>query len=114
MKIYIAGKITNTELTACKEKFAFMEEVLRSLGVIPVNPFKLGCQDHWSFEQCKPFNFKAIRQCDAIFMLNDYQDSPGSLQELQEAKRLKLELYYQYADDINTIKDQQNYILKSY
>ena len=39
MKIYMSGKFTNTEPTACKEKFAFMEEVLSSIGVIPVNPF---------------------------------------------------------------------------
>ncbi len=50
MKIYIAGKITNTELTACKLKFAFMEEVLRSIGVVPVNTFY---QNRIDFKQSK-------------------------------------------------------------
>lgn len=110
MKIYIAGKITNTELNSCKLKFALTEHELKSMGLNPVNPFKLGCNENWTFQQCKPFNFKAIRQCEAIFMLNDYQDSPGSLEELKEAKRLKLEVYYQSADDINVIRQSVSYI----
>jgi hypothetical protein len=99
MKIYIAGKITGEPIDRCKVKFSAIEEALRKIGLSPVNPFKLGCKDSWSFTQCKPFNFKAIAHCQAIFMLEDFQDSPGALAELQEAKRRKLTVYYQSADD---------------
>lgn len=99
MIVYIAGKITGEPLEFCKYKFQEVENTFREKGIIPVNPFKLGCKDHWSFAQCKPFNFKAIRQCNAIFMLADYQDSPGSLDELNYAIQLKLPVYYQAAND---------------
>ncbi len=99
MKIYIAGKITGEPVEACKQKFEKISDALKQVHVIPINPFKLGCKDHWTFDQCKPFNFKSIRQCDAIFMLEDYQDSPGAIQELAEAKKLNIPVYYQSAND---------------
>ncbi len=100
MNIYIAGKITGEPLEACKAKFELVQRSILSLNHRAINPFKLGCKDHWTFEQTKPYNFKALRQCNAIFMLTDYKDSPGALAELEEAKRLKLEIFYQESDDM--------------
>ena len=99
MKIYIAGKITGEPIEACKMKFEKISNALRQINAIPINPFKLGLKEHWTFEQCKPFCFKAIRQCDGILMLDDYQDSPGAVQELAEAKKLNIPVYYQCAND---------------
>ena len=100
MIIYIAGKITGEPLEACKAKFELIQRTLLAFNYQAINPFKLGCQDHWTFEQTKPYNFKALRQCNAIFMLEDYEDSPGALEELTEAKRLNLEVFYETANDI--------------
>lgn len=103
MKIYIAGKITGEKLIKCKNKFAQVETKLRQIGVAPVNPFKLGCQDTWTFKQCRPYNFKALRHCGGIFMLNDYKNSPGAQAELTEALRLQLDVFYEKDNDFEHI-----------
>lgn len=107
MKIYIAGKITNEPLEACKAKFAAAENKLRALGAAPVNPFKLGCGDTWTFEQCRPYNFKAIRHCHAIFILSDWETSEGTQAEIREAARLQLNFYWEGTKDVyDDIEDE--------
>ena len=93
--IYIAGKITGLDRETCKEKFAVAELKLRNAGAMPVNPFKLGIPSHFTFDESKPHNMKALRQCAAIFMLKDYEDSPGAMEELAEAERMNLETYFE-------------------
>lgn len=95
LKVYIAGKITGEELSPCMQKFAQAEQKLRNMGAQPVNPFKLGIPHHFTFEQSKPFNFKALRYCSAIFMLSDYVNSPGAAEEMDEAQRLGLDVFYE-------------------
>lgn len=113
MKVYIAGKITGTSLQLTKDIFLKIEETFRLYGIVPVNPFKLGIPDHWTFEQAKPYCFKAIRNCAGIFMLHDYEDSPGSLEELAYAKKLNLNIYYASALDIfQAIEDAKSYPFK--
>lgn len=104
MKIYIAGKITGEPLPECKAKFAAAEARLRQLGAAPVNPFKLGLNDTWTFEQCRPFNFKAISHCSAMFMLSDYVNSPGALAEIDEAQRRGLTIFYEDHDDWSQVE----------
>lgn len=99
MKIYIAGKITGEPLEQCKQKFANAEELLKQTGANPVNPFKLGIPSHFTFEESKPHNFKALEHCQAIFMLTDWKDSPGAREELQEASTTKKILLFEEAGD---------------
>jgi hypothetical protein len=105
LKIYIAGKITGEPLAECRSKFEKAEQQLRRIGAAPVNPFKLGIPTHFTFEESKPFNFKALRHCTAMFMLNDYTSSPGAMAELDEAQRLKLDIYYEHHNDYGIIED---------
>lgn len=106
MKIYIAGKITGEPLEACQEKFAEAEYRLTQMGLAPVNPFKLGIPHHFSFTESKPYNFKALRHCSAIFMMKDWRKSPGAKVELQEAMRLKLHLYFEEAGDYQVLEKE--------
>lgn len=102
-KIYIAGKITDEPLEACKQKFQQSEEHLKLMGANPVNPFKLGIPAHFTFEESKPYNFKALRHCNAIFMLKCWKQSPGAREELQEATRLKMVVFFEEAGDYNIV-----------
>lgn len=103
MKIYIAGKITGEPLEACKAKFAAAEQQLIGAGATPINPFNLGCPDHWTFDQCKSTCFEAIENCTAIYMLNDWESSPGSRVELHEAMRLRHDVFQEVNKDIKQI-----------
>lgn len=99
MKIYIAGKITGEPLEACKQKFDVAEKLLQQTGANPVNPFKLGIPSHFTFEESKPHNFKALRHCQAIYMLPCWKNSPGAKEELNEAMRLKMNILFEEASD---------------
>jgi len=105
MKIYIAGKITGEPLEQCKAKFAEAENRLRNAGANPVNPFKLGIPDHFTREQALPYCFKALRYCSAIFILNDSINSLGSKHEIEEAKLLQLDVFYEVTNDYDRISD---------
>lgn len=40
-------------------------------------------------------NKKEMERCDAIYMLKDYKESEGAMQELEMAKKLNKEIIYQ-------------------
>ena len=40
MKIYISGKISGTDLTETRKRFAAVAEATKRLGVEPVNPLE--------------------------------------------------------------------------
>ncbi len=103
MKIYIAGKVTGEPTDKCQAKFKQAEERLSQLGATPINPLKLGIPHHLTFEESKQHNFKALRQCQAIFMLNDWRTSDGAPQELKEAMKLKKEVFFEEAGDYNIV-----------
>lgn len=102
-KIYIAGMITGLPLEPCKYKFEQAEQHLRLLGANPINPLKLGIPEHFTFAESKPHNFKALRQCHAIFMLKCWNDSRGAREELKEAMRLNLVVFFESAGDYNIV-----------
>lgn len=103
MKIYIAGKITGLPTEECQKKFALAEERLKELGANPVNPFKLGIPHHFTFQESKPHNFKALLHCQGIFMLTCWKDSPGAKEELAEAIRLKQVIFFEESGDYDTV-----------
>ena len=86
-RVYIAGRISGQENTA-RLRFAAAEEHLRAAGYDPVNPMKLP-HDHdkrWTnyMREC----LRALLNCDAIWLLEDWEDSPGARMELELAGRL--------------------------
>ena len=38
--------------------------------------------------------------CDAIYMLNNWEDSAGAKRELAEAQRLGLDIYYEPEEEV--------------
>ena len=40
-------------------------------------------------------DLELLSRCDAIYMLNNYQDSQGALEELELAKKLGLEILFE-------------------
>ena len=106
MKIYIAGKITGEPLEACKAKFAEAESKLREKGAIPINPFKLGIPDAAPLKDAIPHCLKALRQCNAIMVLQDWRQSPVALVEHNHAVKWKMAVYYEEIDGYETIGDE--------
>ena len=46
MKIYISGKISGTDLTETRKRFASVAKAMKRLGYEPVNPLENGLSEH--------------------------------------------------------------------
>lgn len=92
-KIYIAGKVSGLPFIDLTRKFGSVEKTLREQGYNPINPLNivLGGQD-WepAMRRC----IAALVECDEIFMLHDWKQSPGARLEHEIASKLKLRIHY--------------------
>lgn len=78
MKIYISGKISGTDLTETRKRFAAVAKAMKRLGYEPVNPLENGLseQDTWEVHIIK--DIATLLQCKAIYMLQGWQESKGA------------------------------------
>jgi len=119
MKVYISGKMGRSIDGDIKSKFfkayfETLEKFNHKSSVEVVNPASDVYQAslrNWldsyavsSLETDQPYNlyvetllwdFDKIRECDAIYMLKDWTDSPGARAEHAFAKALGLEVMYE-------------------
>ncbi len=94
MKIYIAGKITGLPKQQYIAKFTTAEIELTAAGHVTVNPCRLGIPDEATLEQALLVCLTHLRQCDAIYLLPCWQQSPGAVIERQYAIDHGLEIMY--------------------
>ena len=94
-KIYISGQISGIREVA-PELFAQAAKFLSSEGWEPVNPYDI---DHSGHEETwvayMRADVKALCDCDAIYMLNNWKNSRGAQIERSIANHLEMEVYYQ-------------------
>jgi len=96
MKIYISGKMTGaTDLN--RPKFESAEALIRAHGHEPVNPHKLVHDHDQSYEEFMRVDIEALKKCDAIFLLDDWKESPGALREVTEALEMKIIFFQKFS-----------------
>lgn len=106
MKVYISGKIGEEVISdATREKFARAEKILGALGYDVFNPVTSGlgkmadnhaiATGHSFYREILALDIEALNNCDAIFMLPDYEESPGALAELAFARAVGMVEMYQ-------------------
>lgn len=88
MKIYLSGKITGD--SNYRQKFNAMAEELLSYGYVVFNPAIL--PDGFEYEDYMDLDLLILSRCDAVFLLRDWKNSPGAKREVEEAKRLGLQI----------------------
>lgn len=99
--IYIAGKMRGLYALGFKN-FFLAQDYLERRGWKVINPAEMDVE-HWVKEKTPRNWFECLRadlaaiedQCDAIYMLNNWEDSNGAKRELAKAKKLGLEIIYQ-------------------
>lgn len=103
MKVYISGKIGNEKIgKATLEKFARRERFLLSKGHEVFNPTRSGLGEmaenyaratgHSFYREILALDIAALNNCDAIYMLPDWQKSPGAMAEFAFAWAIGLEI----------------------
>lgn len=88
MKVYISGPITGVK--DYRKKFQQAEEYLKSLGHDVFNPCCL--PDIFEYYQFMDLDLTALNFCDAIYLLNGWENSRGAKMELKEAQRIGLKI----------------------
>jgi hypothetical protein len=83
-----------------------VENKLRDMGYEPINPTRhLGIPPHWTFEQARGHCFKAIGQCEGLYVQSNYANSPGSAEEIEHAKRLGKEIFYAHVGGMKKLEE---------
>lgn len=88
MKVYLSGKITGD--AGYRQKFESVQNELMSYGYVVFNPAIL--PDGFEYEDYMALDLLILSRCDAIYLLRDWKNSPGAKRELEEAKRLGLQI----------------------
>lgn len=106
MKVYISGKIGEDVLSdATREKFAKAEAYLKGWDFEVFNPTASGLGERAEelakvngtdfYTEIMKLDLAELEQCDAIFLLTDWIDSPGAKKELSRAKELGLAIWHE-------------------
>lgn len=102
-KIYISGQITGLPVAEYVEKFSQAEAELQTKGYEVINPLrheKAGSRWH---EQMKT-DIRLLLDCDAIYMLSNWERSAGAGLELYIAEGLGLIINYEKTPKFRDIK----------
>lgn len=101
-RVYIAGPMTGRRCFNF-EQFFFWALTIRDRGMIPVNPAENDCMrmlNGWQYTKDKypdvlQEDIGLIRGCDAIFLLNGWEESPGAKAEKAFADAIGLHVIEQ-------------------
>lgn len=95
MKTYISGKITGLDKADFEQRFAAAEKELIEVGFEPVNPCKIAHDHDCTWESYMLCDIKALFECQAIYMLNNWRNSAGARIEHAIAIEKGMKVFYQ-------------------
>lgn len=97
-RIYISGAVTGA--TGYEKRFAEAERRLREIGYSVVNPVRVNAEmpKDMSWDEYMDMSMCMLGLCDSIYMLKGWKGSIGAVQELERAKELGLDIYFQEAE----------------
>jgi hypothetical protein len=95
MKCYISGQITNLSEEKYLHYFAIGMEEVRAMNMHPVNPCHLPHEHDKTWQSYMKHDIIEMLQCDAVYMLNNWQNSRGAKIEWQIANGLGMQIFYQ-------------------
>lgn len=97
-KIYIAGKVSGLSIESVLKKFATAQAEIEDLNFIAVNPIAVVNNWQCDWETAMRLCIKALMDCDAVVVLDDYKASEGARLELELCKRLGIIIFYEIND----------------
>lgn len=98
-KIYIAGKIGDLPKEVYEFNFSVGEINGARMGYESISPLNLPHNHGKSWKEYMSEDLKALKGCEAIYMLTNWTDSRGARIEHWFAKRYGKKVYYQNIHD---------------
>ena len=104
MKVYVAGPMTGYPGLNF-DNFHRVTARLRRDGHEVINPAEVNPDLNADWADCMAVDIKLVADCDAIWLLRGWEDSPGAIMEWLVANRLSRGIYY----EDNDVAKQPNY-----
>ena len=95
MKIYISGQITGLSEETARYNFTMAHLNLRQQGHDPVNPMLLPHNHGKTWAEYMREDIHALLDCEAIYMLENWQESKGARIEFGLAIELGMKIIFQ-------------------
>lgn len=84
-KVYLSGPISGYDYEERRMTFSRLAEVMRKVGLEPVNPMENGVPKDAASEVHMRADLKMLLECDSIMMLNGWKRSLGARVEHEVA-----------------------------
>ena len=85
-KVYISLPISGHNLDDVRKRIQQASELLRAKGYIPVSPLEVQTDLNAPYSELMGNDIKALLECDAIILLNGWENSLGCLLEKYAAR----------------------------
>lgn len=97
--VYISGRISGLSEEEYISKFKRAEKFLYSVGYMVYNPVEANViqqiYKEYGYKACLAKCVAMLRFCDCIYMLKDWEDSPGAKAEKAFAEACGIEVLYE-------------------
>ncbi|MCD8207848.1 MAG: DUF4406 domain-containing protein [Bacteroidales bacterium] len=94
-RVYISGAVTGLPYEEAERVFAEAESKLLAEGYDAVNPVKFGLNDGWEWQDYMTRDLEILKSCEAIYLLDGWEQSHGARTEYEFARGMGLEVMHQ-------------------
>ena len=88
-KVYISGPISGLEISVVRQRFDTAKKTLIEAGFTPVSPLENGLPLCASYAEHMARDIEMLSECQAVYMLKDWEKSNGCKVEIGVAIKQK-------------------------
>ncbi|MBQ8969227.1 MAG: DUF4406 domain-containing protein [Bacteroidaceae bacterium] len=104
MKVYISGPISGHKIEERRAEFARVKAILEKAGHEVFNPMENGLPETATTNEHMRADFRALVECDAIYMMRRWNHSAGCVKEFLMATACGMDVTFEANGQNVTIK----------